>query len=146
MQQIARMADGQIKTAVDVESEIAARPQVPIKTQHVIHAGVYTRTIFLPAGTLIAGALVKRSTNLILSGKVLVAVGTETVEYEGHAVIAASAGRKQIFFAKKNTHISMYFATECVRVEDAEREFTDEYDLLVSHKDASLNEILITGE
>ena len=33
--------------------------QVPIETRHVLHAGMYARTICIPAGVLITGALVK---------------------------------------------------------------------------------------
>lgn len=135
-----------VQKAASIEAEIAALPQVPIVTQHVIHAGVYTRTVKLPKGTLISGALVKRSTNLIINGNVLVKIGQDTLEYDGFVTIVASANRKQIFYAKEDTHISMYFSTNCATVEEAEREFTDEYDKLASHRDVDFNEITITGE
>lgn len=129
-----------------LESEIRELPQEKIITQHSIHAGVYSRTIKLQKGIVIVGALIKRSTNLIISGHVRVTVGDEQREYKGYAVINASANRKQAFVALEDTYLTMYFSTKAVTIEQAEKEFTDEYELLASHLDDNINIINITGE
>ena len=51
-----------------LEGALAELPQVEIATAHLFHAGVYARTIRIPAGVALTGALIKVSTVLIFSG------------------------------------------------------------------------------
>ena len=129
------------------EAFLMQNPQVPIATSHVLHAGVYSRTIVIVKGVVLASALIKRSTNLVISGHVRMFVGEGTPrEYKGFHCIPASAKRKQIIVALKDTHLTMFFATNAATVEEAEEEFTEEADMLVSRQPGSLNNITITGE
>ena len=120
------------------------RPQVDIATHHVIHGGMYARTIQIPAGVVLTGAEIKLATVLIVSGHVQVTVGDETRELAGYHVLAASNGRKQAFLAMADTHLTMIFPSRAESVEEAEREFTDESDRLFSRHGE--NEVVITGE
>ena len=126
------------------EEEMRKLPQIDMPTRHVIHGGMYARTITVPAGCAITGALIKRATLLIVNGDATVFVGEGSVRMQGYNVLAASAGRKQAFFAHGDTEITMVFPTCATSVAEAEREFTDEHELLMSH--ANANDILITGE
>jgi hypothetical protein len=134
---------------IDVVREVEAwngqRPQVGIRTSHIFHNGIYRRTVFIPAGVMITGVLMKIATSLILCGDAVVFLGSDWVRYTGYCELCASAGRKQIFVALADTYLTMMFPTKVRTVEEAEREFTDEYDLLASHRD-DMNTILITGE
>lgn len=142
---IPAMSQESIEQARKVETALSTLPQVEITTDHVLHAGVYTRTIFIPKDVVITGALVKRSVNLIISGHVIVYFGEgKGQEYIGHIVLTASAHRKQVFIAKEDTYLTMFFATQAKTIEEAECEFTDEVDLLVSRK--GNNNVVITGE
>jgi hypothetical protein len=127
-----------------LEDAALALPQVPIETTHVLHAGLYARTIRVPAGVLITGVLIKIATLVIVDGDVLMHVVGSPVRLEGHHVLPAAAGRKQAFLARTDTHITMIFATAARSVEAAEREFTDEIGNLVSRHDP--NRIIITGD
>lgn len=120
--------------------------QVNIETSHVIHAGMYARTIMIPEGVTLTGALIKIATMLIVAGDVLVSIGDETIELVGYNVLAASKNRKQAFFARTNTHLTMIFPSGAQDIEDAESEFTDEADILLSRKNPESNHIVITGE
>ena len=140
------MSNYGIGKAREIEAAVLAVPQVTIATEHSIHAGVYTRTIMIPKGIVIAGALIKRSTNLIISGHVIVSLGDDTVEYQGYAVLQASANRKQAFVAKEDTYLTMFFNTDATTIEDAENEFTDEGALLMSRQSDAINRINVTGE
>lgn len=122
------------------------KPQVALDTQHVLHAGLYARTIRLPAGVTTAAALIKIPTLVIVEGDVLVWLGAESRRLTGYTVLPASAGRKQIFSALLDTVITMVFPTDAKTVEEAERAFTDEADLLASRRKDTYNEIIITGE
>lgn len=130
-----------------VERTMLELPQVPIKTLHVLHAGMYTRSILLPAGTMLTGALIKIPTMLTISGDVVVSFGeAQGMRITGTQVFPASAGRKQAFAANQDTTITMTFPTRATSIEEAEAEFTDQNDMLMSRRDPELNTIIITGE
>ena len=129
-----------------LEGEAMKLPQVEIATQHVIHAGMYARTIRIPAGVLLTGALIKIATLLIVSGHATVFMDGETVELCGYHVLPASAGRKQVFLAHADTDLTMLFPSSAQSVEAAEHEFTDEAHLLISRRDDGLDRVTITGE
>jgi hypothetical protein len=119
--------------------------QVEIPTEHLLHAGLYARTIRIPAGVLLTGAHIKRATVLVISGHVTVFVGEGSIEITGYQVLPASAGRKQVFLAHTDTFVTMLFPTEAATVEAAENEFTDEAGRLLSRRQAC-ESTTITGE
>lgn len=129
-----------------LETVISALPQTPISTHHILHGGIYARTVMIPAGTVITGALIKVPTTLVVCGDCTVHIGEESVRVQGYNVFAASAGRKQAFIAHTDLFLTMSFTTAAQTVEEAEDEFTDEAHLLVSRSDAAENHVLITGE
>lgn len=142
---IPAMSDKAIDRVRTFERENAKRPQTPITTHHLIHAGLYARTITIPAGVALTGALIKRSTVLILNGDALVATdGDGGVRFTGYHVLHASANRKQAFVALTDTQLTMLFATEARDVQAAEEEFTDEAGLLFSRHGENIT--TITGE
>lgn len=128
-----------------LEAAVLLEPQTPIVTEHVLHAGLYARTIAVPAGVVITGALVKIATLLIVQGDVDVYLGDEVRSLSGYNVVPASAGRKQAFAAIGNVDMTMIFPTDAETVDEAERQFTDELELLASRRDGD-NVTLITGE
>lgn len=131
----------------EVETELLARPQLSAKTQHVLHGGLYSRTLLLPKGVMITGALVKIPTLLILNGDMWVWLGERRARFIGFQVVPASAHRKQAFMGiAEESFITMVFPTKAKTVEECEWEFTDEANRLASHKDAALNDVVITGE
>lgn len=143
---IPSMTESAVAKVRQLEAEAASRPQVRIKTGHIIHGGMYARTIFIPADVLITGVQIKLATMLILQGDVLAYIGDSgAIRLEGYNVLPGSKGRKQAFLALADTYLTMIFPTGATTVEAAEREFTDEFDLLASHRD-DCNETVITGE
>jgi len=129
-----------------LQSSLAELPQVSIGTQHILHAGMYSRTIMIPAGVVLTGALIKVATLLIIHGDVTVFIGDKTLDLSGYFVLPASANRKQAFFAKTDTHLTMMFPSKAATTEEAEKEFTDEDHLLFSRKEGYQNLITVTGE
>lgn len=127
-----------------LETQVLALPQTEIATHHVIHGGMYARTICIPAGVLLTGAEIKLATLLVINGHVSVATDGQAIELAGYHVLPASKGRKQAFLALADTHVTMIFPSRAQSVEDAEREFTDESDRLFSRHGE--NEVVITGE
>jgi hypothetical protein len=121
-------------------------PQVAIATEHILHAGMYTRTVRVAAGILFTSALIKRTTILIAHGRVNVVLNNGVAELEGYNVIPASAGRKLVFLTLGAVEITMIFPTAAKTVEEAEAEFTDEADHLLSRRQKLGDTITITGE
>lgn len=128
------------------EASLARLPQTEIGTDHVIHGGMYARTILMPADTVLTGALIKLATLLIVSGDADVYIGGEALSLRGYNVVPASAGRKQLIIARTDVHLTMIFPTEARTVDAAEVEFTDEHERLFSRLGTAINRTTITGE
>lgn len=129
-----------------LEARMVALPQVEISTHHVLHGGMYARTIMLPAGCMLAGALIKVPTTLTINGDCHVFLGEEIVQLTGYNVIPASAGRKQAFVANSDTVITMTCATNATTIEQVEEQITDDYERLMSRQPDAINKFIITGE
>ena len=118
-----------------LEHAASLLPQVHIPTDHVFHAGMYARTIKIPAGVALTGAQIKIPTILIISGDTLVYGEKGATRYTGYHVALGQCGRKQAFYALQDTYLTMLFPTGATTPDEAEREFTDEYEKLFSRKE-----------
>lgn len=127
-----------------LEKNIQNCPQVAISTHHVLHGGMYVRTILIPAGVVLTGALVKVATTLIITGDIEVSRGDSSKRCTGVAILAASANRKQAFVAYEDTTVTMVFPTKAKTIEEAETEFTDDAHKLMSRRYQNI--VVITGE
>lgn len=141
---ITAMSPEAIQRVYDLEAvQLAINPDATLPTKHVLHAGMYARTIVVPAGLAITGALVKIPTVLLVNGDAYVTIGEGVQRLTGYNVIPASAGRKQAFSAISDTYITMAFATAARTVEEAEREFTDQAAQLFSRRPDAVNETTV---
>lgn len=118
----------------EAENRMRAMPQINLPVSHSLHAGMYHRTVTIPAGVGVVGALIKIPTLLIVDGHCTVFIGGGEVTLEGHHVLECQPNRKQVFEAHSDTHLTMIFPTQAATVEEAENEFTDESALLQSRK------------
>lgn len=143
---IPAMSDIAIDKVRKFEELSLTTPQINIDTSHVLHGGMYARTIVIPAGVIITGALIKIATILIVNGEVTAYIGDRTIDLQGYNILPAGANRKQAFFARTDTSLTMIFPTKATTVKEAESEFTDEFDRLISNNKVSYNNIIITGE
>jgi hypothetical protein len=129
------MGQSEVDAVRRLESASLALPQAPIATEHVFHAGMYARTIKIPAGVVLTGAQITIPTILIISGDALIYGENGAVRYAGYHVCLGQRGRKQAFFTLQDTYLTMLFPTEATTADAAERQFTDEYELLSSRKE-----------
>lgn len=113
-------------------------PEVKIKTEHHLHAGVYSRTVYVPAGTVAVGLKVNLATQLICAGHFRLTDGACTKEFKGYHVLNGYAGRRAAVHAITNCAFTMLFSTKCKTVEEAEAEFTDEPERLLTRKEKRL--------
>ena len=143
---ITSMSVNAINKVKSLEHQLESYDQLELITDHVIHAGMYSRSLFMPAGSVMTGVIIKIPTILIVSGHATVWIDNQTIEITGYQVFAASANRKQAFAFHADTHLTMIFPTSSKTIEDAENEFTDEADALMSRHINCINNINITGE
>jgi hypothetical protein len=139
------MTSSEVEKVQRLESYLLGIEQVAIQTQHHFHAGLYSRTIRIPAGVMITGALIKIPTLLIVSGHVTVFIGGESIELLGYHIVPGQAGRKQVFLAHADTDLTMTFATQAKTVDEAESEFTDQPTALMSRQQRG-DVTITTGE
>lgn len=144
MHELPRMSEDALNRVRALEGYMLDAPQSPLVTRHLLHAGMYARTIVLPAGVVLTGALIKIATVLVVNGRVKVYTGDNVLDLAGYNVVPGHAGRKQVFYAEEDTELTMMFPTTAKTVEEAEEQFTDEAARLMSR--TGLNEVLITGD
>ena len=86
--------------AIDKVRELEAitrdLPQVEIATDHVLHGGMYARTICIPAGVVLTGVFIQVPTLLVFDGNATVNAGDDAVTLVGYHVLAASAHRDDL--------------------------------------------------
>jgi len=128
-----------------VEQQVRKMEQITVQTEHVLHAGMYARTVRLAANVIIVSVLIKVPTTLIVNGSARVFAGDKWHTLEGYNVIAASAGRKMIYVTMQPTEITMLFPTKAKTIEQTEQEFTDETEGLLS-RTSDHDSIVITSE
>jgi hypothetical protein len=133
--------------AIDrVHEQILACSQCEIATEHLIHGGMYARTIRLVPGTKMVGSLIRRATILIVQGDCAVLIGDKRIDLSGYNIIPGCAGRKQFFVTQGPVEMTMIYPTSARTVEEAENEIFAEADQLVSRKDGSRDQVTITGQ
>ena len=124
-----------------VEEKMRSMPQIHVRTEHVFHAGMYARTIRLAARVSIVSVLIKIPTMIVVNGICRVYAGDVWRDLEGFNVIPANAGRKMIYVTSTETQITMMFPSNAKSVEEAERQFTEDADMLLSRQ---CNDDLVT--
>ena len=140
------MIDSELQAARVAESMVLKMPQIACRTWHVLHGGIYSRTVVLEAGDTIVGAEILVPTTLFISGNLKIKTGGNVIDVYGTQVLAAGKGRKQVMHAVERTTLTMSFVTSAKTIEEAEDEFTNESEKLMSRLPESNNYINITGE
>lgn len=135
-----------LKALDGIHARILSLPQVEIATEHLLHGGMYARTIRLVPGTKMVGSLINRATILILRGDCSVLIGDKRVDFTGYSIIPGCAGRKQFFVTRGPVEMTMIFPTSARTIEEAEDEVFAEADQLMSRKDGSHDQVTITGQ
>lgn len=136
---IPAMTSKEVLIAQKIEDKLLELEQSQCVTRHTLHAGVYTRTILLKKGEVLAGALIKIPTTLMVNGHISIYIGDQAYNIEGFKAFTASAHRKQVMMALDDTIVTMIFKTDAKTIMEAEDEFTDDGDKLMSRLPNSIN-------
>lgn len=95
---------------------------------------MYARTIRMPAGTAAVGTLIRVPTLLIVSGTCALTREIASTNFRAITSWRARSTGKQMAWALEDTEITMIFATQAKTVDEAEREFTVEFEQLQNRK------------
>ena len=115
-----------------LEQHMLQLPQVDLDTQHLVHGRMYARTILIPAGVVLTGALTNCDNICVVHGDITVTTDDGTVRLTGFHVIPALAGAKRAGIAHADTYWTMICQTELTDVHAIEDEITSESHLLQS--------------
>lgn len=109
-------------------------PEFVFPMEHFLHGGMYVRTIKMPKGTVGIGAFIKVPTVVVINGHLRLNSGEKVYEVKGYKVLKGQAQRKQMAVALEDSEFTMMFATQAKTLEEAEKEFTDDFERLQNHK------------
>lgn len=113
-------------------------PSVSIETEHHLHAGVYSRTVYVPKDCVVVGLTISIPTQLIACGHFVLTDGGVSREFKGYHIFDGEAGRRAAVRAIENSAFTMLFHTNAKTVEEAENEFTDQPERLLTRKEKLL--------
>lgn len=143
---ISPMTNAQIEIATEAENAIRTELNIiRCCTEHTLHAGIYSRTLFMPRGSIVAGVVIKVPTTLVLCGKMAVYIGDEVKHIDGYNVLTTLGDRKQVVYAIEDSYATLSFRTDAKTIDEAEQQMTNEYERLMSREPESINIINVTG-
>lgn len=119
-----------------LEAQILQHPQVDLQTTHLVHGGLSARTIFIPAGTVLTGALTNIDNVCVVVGDITVTTDAGPMRLTGHHVLMARAGAKRVGLAHADTWWTMLHRTELTDIGQIEDEMTNESHNLQTRRNA----------
>ena len=118
-----------------LEDYLVGLPQVDLGTSHVIHGGMYARTVLIPAGTTMTGAMTNADNICVVCGDITVTTDDGPMRLIGFHVLPAKAGAKRVGVAHADTYWTALFVTDKSDIQDIEAQLTDEPDRLLTRRD-----------
>ena len=118
-----------------LEDYLVGLPQVDLGTSHVIHGGMYARTVLIPAGTTMTGAMTNADNICVVCGDITVTTDDGPMRLIGFHVLPAKAGSKRVGVAHADTYWTALFVTDKSDIQDIEAQLTDEPDRLLTRRD-----------
>lgn len=110
-----------------LEDRILALPkeqQVFFDTLHDLSGGIYARTIFIPAGTSLTGAVHNKDHINVVVGDITVLTEDGPQRLTGHCVLPTRAGMKRAGIAHADTIWTTLVRTDLTNLEEIEDEIT----------------------
>lgn len=119
-------------------------PQVPIAMQHHTSGGMYARTGFIPAGTVITGCTHKTDHITVLLGDATLTLGESVERVNGYTVLPTKKGMTRALYAHSDCWITTICKTDKTELADIEDEVIENPELLQTRNPAlNVNTILI---
>ena len=117
-----------------MEAVLLDLPQVDLQTTNVVHGGMCARTILIPAGTVLTGALTNCDNICIVSGDIVVTTDEGAQRFTGYHVLPATKGKKRAGITCADTWWTTVHATELTDIQAIEDEMTGESAMLQTRR------------
>lgn len=128
--QLAELIPSDVEKINELEKLILQTPQIDLKTSHSLSGGMYARTIYIPAGTVLTGATHKTDHINIVFGDISVSTDEGMKRLTGHHVIETKAGMKRAGFAHEYTVWTTICKTDLTDIKEIEKELVIESEML----------------
>jgi hypothetical protein len=109
-----------------LESAILQGPQVDLNTDQIVNGKVAARTIRIPAGTVLTGAVHNKDSVNIVCGDITVTTDNGPQRFIGYHVLPSLAGTKRAGVAHEDTVWTTLWHTELTDQAAIEDEMTDD--------------------
>ncbi|MCY1218584.1 hypothetical protein D9M72_305330 [compost metagenome] len=109
--------------------DLPASDQREFEVQHTLIDGVYTRTLFIPKGSLLMGKVhLKECVNIVAKGDISVLTETGMGRFQAGHVAVSKPGIQKVGYAHQDTVFINVFRTDETNIEKIEAEVaTTEY-------------------
>jgi hypothetical protein len=114
-----------------LEAYILQMPQVETPTSHYFAPGLYAREMFIPAGTVLTGAVHKTEHMAQFTGDITVWTEDGMKRLTGRHTFVSKAGAKRVGYAHADTWCTGFFPTDKTDVAELERELIEDNPLLL---------------
>lgn len=113
-----------------LQEHMLTMPKTVVTIEHFIHAGMYSRTAFIPANVFGVGVEWAEDYIAVVVGDITVTTDDEVIRLRGHNILKAKAGLKRVILAHADTYFTAIFKTSMNTECDAETELSRECDFL----------------
>lgn len=119
-------------------------PEVDCPLYHQFAPGVYARTIFIPAHTLVVGKIHKHAhLNMLVAGRVSLATEEGPQHLEALKIMTSKAGTKRVVYTHTDTVWTTIHLTDKTDLNEIEEEIiVPSYDALDALQDADVVQLL----
>lgn len=116
------------------EQMLLQEQQVHFNAEHLIHGGMYARTVLIPAGVAATGAELNVDTISILFGDITVSTDDGVQRLTGWHVLPASSGTKRVGVVHADTYWTTVMINPASTVPEAEEFMTDDHQRLLTKR------------
>ena len=118
-----------------LEALILQCPQTDLKTTHHFSPGLYAREMFIPAGTVLTGAVHKTEHMALFVGDITVWTEHGMQRITGHQTFVSKAGAKRVGYAHADTWCTGFFVTDETDIDALEAALVESPHLLQCNRD-----------
>ena len=118
---------GTMPEILRIEKEILTMPQVTLPVEHYQVDGVYVRSMFIPAGTILTGKIHNFENIAILAqGTIRVSNGTDAYVLTAPHIMVDKPGVKRIGYAETDVTFITVHKTANTEIDDIEKELVSD--------------------
>lgn len=115
---------------LDIERYILQCPQVETPIRHYFSPGIYAREMFIPAGTVLTGAVHKTEHISLFVGDITVLTDGGMQRLTGHHTFVSKPGAKRVGYAHADTWCTGFFSTNETDISKLESDLVEDAHLL----------------